>query len=393
MKNTIYDYIDWRGDLSPINYPFNEVDYLILSELSYVHLDHITEISYETPLTLKEVFDIYQKRNSLYQESTLKSIYNESHFLFEKMAKSIRYQNIKIINYTNEIDKDLIKQFSATSFILEDETLCVSYRGTDDNLIGWHEDFLMLCENIVPSQISSVEYLNQVAQYSYQDSILQALKNKKLGSTILERFQKHRQYKKGRPIMLVGHSKGGNLAMYAGCFCQTNIKQRIKHIYNYDGPGFQNEIIASLEYKSMLPRIHSFLPHYSFFGIVLGHEESYSVIHSHYLGMLQHNGFSWDVSSQGFIEDELSFESTQFAIKVILFLEKLTYEEKKEFVAGMFNLFYSLGLYTFSDLSNISYKHILNAIKELTLLNSSLRKSLLEVLHMLWLEARKTKTN
>ena len=90
-------------------------------------------------------------------------------------------------------------------------------------------------------------------------------------------------------------SKGGNLAMYAGCFCQKETKQRILKIDNSDGPGFQDEIMLSSEYKEMLPRIHSYIPHYSFFGIVLGHEEEYTVVHSHFTGMLQHNGFSWEM--------------------------------------------------------------------------------------------------
>ncbi|MFR1295090.1 MAG: Mbeg1-like protein [Coprobacillus cateniformis] len=179
--------------------------------------------------------------------------------------------------------------------------------------------------------------------------------------------------------------------MYAGCFIDSEIQKRITQIYNYDGPGFQDEIMLSSEYKNMLPIIQSYIPHYSFFGIVLGHEENYHVVHSHYTGMLQHNGFSWEVGPYHFVEDELSCESVNFAIKVLLFLEKLSNEDKHLFVDSMFKLFDTLNLYTFSDLSHISYKHILGAIKELTLLDSKVRKMLIEVLHMLWLEAKKTK--
>lgn len=389
MKNTIYNYVDLRGDLSPIDFPYNEIDYLIFSELTYVDFDHIIDLEYSS-VKLKDAFmRFHDYHRSIDNDQTIP--YLESYRLFYKMAQAPRYQNIEIVSYVNDLDKEFIKQFAAMTFILEDQTMVVAYRGTDDSLIGWHEDFLMLCENVVPAQLSSVMYLEYVSHFPYQLTLLESLQNKHLDRSLWKRLQKHFQYKKKRPIFLTGHSKGGNLAMYAGCFTKQHIKERIVQIYNYDGPGFQDEIMVSGEYKSMLPRIKSFLPHYSFFGIVLGHEENYQVVHSHSKGMLQHNGFSWEVGSHHFIEDELSYESVEFAIKVIVFLEKLSLEDKHLFVEAMFGLFESLNLYTFSDLSHISYKHILAALKELTLLDSRVRKMLIEVLHMLWLEAKKTK--
>lgn len=390
MKNTIYDYVDLRGDLSPIDFPYNEIDFLIFSELSYINLDEIIQLDYEHIITIHDAFLAY---NDFYKNTNmpLNPTIRESYTLFEKMAKSYRYQNIQMISFVNDIDKELIKQFSAMTLILENQDMVVVYRGTDDSLVGWHEDFLMLCENVVPAQLSSVEYLKYISDFSYSYSLLDSLKNKYLAPSFFQRLKKHFQYKKQRPIYLTGHSKGGNLAMYAGCFIDSEIQKRIIQIYNYDGPGFQDEIMLSSEYKNMLPIIQSYIPHYSFFGIVLGHEENYHVVHSHYTGMLQHNGFSWEVGPYHFVEDELSCESVNFAIKVLLFLEKLSNEDKHLFVDSMFKLFDTLNLYTFSDLSHISYKHILGAIKELTLLDSKVRKMLIEVLHMLWLEAKKTK--
>lgn len=391
MKDTIMDYVNWRGDLSFLEYPYNQVDYLILSNLSYVHFDDVIDYYLQEPISLKDAFILYQQRNEKLEEEQLKPIYNESHYLFEKVSQCPRYQNIKILSYVNELDDELIKQFSAITFLLEEQMIFIAYRGTDDSLLGWHEDFLMLCEKIIPSQLSSVGYLKHMSSYSYHDSLIQSLRNKNLGS-FLKRLQKHFKLKKdGFPILLGGHSKGGNLAMYAGCFIDSKIQKRIVKIYNFDGPGFQDEIMLSSEYQRMLPRIISYIPHYSFFGIVLGHEETYKVVQSQMIGMNQHNSFSWTVTPHGFIEDELSYESVQFAIKVILFLEKLSYEEKKVFVETMFGLFYSLDLYTFSDLSHISYKQIIGGIKEMTLLDNSVRKMLIEVLHMLWLEAKKIK--
>lgn len=387
--NTIMNYVDLRGDLLAKQFPYNEIDALIFSELSYVYLDNILDNSHY--LTLLEAYQKYQQRNQNLSIEELNKIKNSSHELFKKMASSPRYQNIQMLYYVNDINKELIKQFSAIALLLEDGRIVVSYRGTDDSLIGWHEDFLMLCENVVPAQESSVRFLKKIANLPLSTSLMHDLKNPFLDTNIWQRFKKHFRYQKQRPLWLVGHSKGGNLAIFAGCFSDASIQQRIYQIDNFDGPGFQDEIIKSPAYQKMLPYIHSYLPHYSFFGIVLGHEENYTVVKSQDVGMMQHNAFSWQLNANHFEQDELSYESVQFAIKVILFLEKLSYEEKHQFVEAMFSLFDRLNIYNFSDLSHISYKQIMNAIKEITLLKPKTRNMLLEVLHMLWLEAKKIK--
>lgn len=387
--NTILNYVDLRGDLLTTQFPYNEIDALIFSELAYVNLDQIIEPLHQPPLWL--VYQKYVQRNQSLSDQELQKIQIPSHELFEKMASAPRYQNIRVLDYVNDVNKELVKQFSALALLLEDGRIVIAFRGTDDSLIGWHEDFLMLCEKVVPAQESSVHFVEHIAKLSIPSSLLADLKNPFIDASLWQRFKKHFQYQKQRPLWLVGHSKGGNLAIYAACFCQTSAQKRIFQVDNFDGPGFHDEILKSSAYRQMLPYIHSYIPHYSFFGIVLGHEENYTVVKSHETGMMQHNAFSWQLQAHHFEVDELSYESVQFAIKVILFLEKLSYEEKHQFVEAMFSLFDNLNLYNFSDLSHISYKHIMNGIKEITLLKPKTRNMLLEVLHMLWLEAKKIK--
>lgn len=387
MNYTIMDYVHWRGEQDIKEYPYNEIDYLIFSELAYVHLDDIFSSQNIQPITL---FDAYQKYSELYTDAP-EPAFNESHYLFKEVAKAKRYRNVKILHFYNDVNKDFIKQFCAMAFLFEDQRVFVAYRGTDNTLIGWHEDFLMLFENVIPSQTSSVHYLNFISEYTYSCSLWQSLHNQYLGS-FKERFKKHFKYKKeGLPLLIGGHSKGGNLAMYSGCFTNEKVQARIDKIYNFDGPGFQDDIILSKQYQHMLPRIISYLPHYSFFGIVLGHEEQYQTIQSQATGMFQHNAFTWLLNKDGFIPDELSYESVQFAIKVLLFLNDLSYENKKECINTMFGLFQALELETFTDLSHITYKQIISGLKEITSLQPSVRKMLIDVLHMIWLEAKKEK--
>ena len=333
----------------------NEKNFYDLSLLSYFDID-------ETGIPVSEMIQ------KLQSDEELKEEYNKQE---DRKYNFTLLQQIQPEEYSNMIVKECFndnQNSGVVYYIFEtEEALIFAFRGSEafDDIHhktewqDWKDNFRMFLKDPTWQQLYTLHQLQ---------------------NTEID-----------KPFYLCGHSKGGNLAMYAGCFCDQDIQERIQLIYNYDGPGFQNDIIQSPEYQKMLPRIHSYLPHYSFFGIVLNHEENYSVVNSQYTGMLQHNPYSWQVTPHGFVEDELSYESVQFAIKVIIFLEKLSYEDKHAFIEAMFGLFESLGLKTFSDLSHISYKHILAGIKELTLLKSDVRKMLIEVLHMLWLEAKKTK--
>ncbi|MCD7808441.1 MAG: DUF2974 domain-containing protein, partial [Erysipelotrichaceae bacterium] len=245
----------------------------------------------------------------------------------------------------SELDKEMIKQFAAVTLLLDDETMVISYRGTDDSLIGWHEDFLMLCDSVIPAQQSALDYLNQVSQY--QSSLNDFMHNHYLGHMI-QRIFKYFSYKKHRPIWLLGHSKGGNLAIYAACLGDEDIQNRIIRVDNFDGPGFQEDLITNPNYHKMLPKIQTTAPHYSFFGIALAHEEKYQFVASQNQGMYQHDAYSWCIDIHGFVPSNLSEESLSFCNEVQSFLEKLTNEEKHQFVDAMFDLFEKLHIHFFS---------------------------------------------
>ena len=173
--NTILNYVDLRGDLLTTQFPYNEIDALIFSELAYVNLDQIIEPLHQPPLWL--VYQKYVQRNQSLSDQELQKIQIPSHELFEKMASAPRYQNIRILDYVNDVNKELVKQFSALALLLEDGRIVIAFRGTDDSLIGWHEDFLMLCEKSVPAQESSVHFVEHIAKLSIPSSLLADLKN------------------------------------------------------------------------------------------------------------------------------------------------------------------------------------------------------------------------
>lgn len=389
MKNTILDYIELRGDLSPLTHPYNEIDYLIFSELTYVDYHEFLDFNKPYQYTLEEAYNIFLSKCLNIADKTFLRMYT----LFSAVSRSPRYKNIKIVYYINEVDKDMIKQFSILALLLENQTLSIHYKGTDDTIIGWHEDFLMLCDNNIPAQRCAVEHLRKLSTYPYELSLLKTLNNPYMGKSLFQRLKNYFIYKKKRPMILAGHSKGGNLAMYAGIFVDKDIQDRIIHVYNYDGPGFLDEVIESNEYNQFINRITSFVPHYSLFGIILKHKERRKVVRSVYSYLKQHDGMSWEVSRDSFKEDELSLDSQIAVKKVEDLLADLSKEEKQLFISDLFNTFDKLEFTNINELSNVSYKHIISVIKEFTMINAKSRKVILEFLQILFDEMQKAKKN
>lgn len=238
----IFDYIQWR-DIELEKVEFNEIDNLILARLSYFPLDGL--INEDEEITIKEVYKRYKKVGT-----TGRILQKEDIDLFPVLANSIRFGNMKLTNYINKVDPIQEKQFSAITIIMQDKTIYVAYRGTDNTIVGWKEDFNMSFSKLVPAQTDAVNYLESVAK----------------------------KYK--NRIRVGGHSKGGNLAVYAAAFCNKHVKDKIINVYNNDGPGFCDEVVNSEQYKEIIDRVHTYIPQTSIIGRLLNHEEETIILKS-----------------------------------------------------------------------------------------------------------------
>lgn len=264
MSN-VCEYVKWRGDLTLKQSKFNEIDALILTRLSYFPFDQLIKPNEEA--TVEELSKRFEKAD----KSTMKILWEDDNELFPLMGKSERFGKMSVTQYVNKINAEQEKQFSATTVILPDNTIFVTYRGTDATIVGWKEDFNMCFKSHIASQKDAVEYLNMVSK----------------------------KYK--RLIRIGGHSKGGNLAVYAAMFTNSKVKKRIINIYNNDGPGFDDEIIKTKEYKEILPKVHTYIPQSSVIGRLLNHEEKYTVVQSIQKGIMQHDLYSWQLEGKEFI--------------------------------------------------------------------------------------------
>lgn len=368
MEN-ILSYIYWRKDLSFKERAFNEVDALILAELAYVEWENIVN---KVPITIDKACQQYYQ---LHDEEDMKKRYAYSSkipLLIKELQDTKRFKNIKMKNYDSVFDAENEIQYAAITFVLPDGTLFVGYRGTDSSMVGWKEDMKMTYQEEIPSYQLAKDYLKKV----FDDLTPE---------TTFFGFRKKMTYPK---LYLGGHSKGGNLAMYAG-ICVEEMHEQITAIYNFDGPGFRKSFYEKHDVTAILPKIITYLPKSSIIGRLLEHKEKHVIFDAYESGLSQHDSFCWKVNSNGFnTVKKFSKESDETRVYVDKMLMSKPVEQRKIFIELVFSIFDKLDISTINDLSELGLRKGLNGIKELSALNSEERKFVLEVMGFLWMQTK-----
>ena len=307
--DTIVDYIDWRGDITFEQSGFNEVDNLIFSQIAYLNLGVVKGM-----VPISELGERYIKMMAARDGNPdvyVSPLTTRVEKMFLKAAKSRRFKDVKVTDFVNKFDEVKESQFSAMTFIIDEKTVYVSYRGTDDTIVGFKENLNMAFSAPVPGQLDAVEYLK----------------------SILSKFD-HEE------ILVGGHSKGGNFAVYAVSGLNDIQRERIKTVYNNDGPGFTENILNSHGYRETVGKVKKYIPKDSFVGILMDDEEEYIVINAHgSSGILQHDGLNWDVRGTGFVKMPGVTPKSQFVDKTIKhWLEGLDRKEREEFVEELYDI-------------------------------------------------------
>lgn len=331
----ILDFVKWRGDLDFSQDSFHEVDALILSAVSYVELEDIVSENLEEQILLSDAYEEFQGylENPKYRKLG-RVIPDDVLVLFEKMAACKRYASLRMSGYVNHIDEQSEEQFAAVTFQNDQGEIYVVYRGTDDTIVGWKEDFNIAYLDVIPAQEAALQYLIGVAGL---------LKGK---------------------INLMGHSKGGNLAIYSGTKCGKRLQKRIKGIYNMDGPGFSEEFLSLDRYQAVNEKTYWYLPYESMIGTLLCHGTNEYVVKSANRGILQHDPFSWEVTGrQLFRESRLSKESLIAHLAIDECMKKLTVSQRKQFVSIVFDALAATEAKTLSEITLKNVKGLIDAVK------------------------------
>ncbi len=237
------------------------------------------------------------------------------------MRGTRRFGEIRLHNYVNHVDYEQNMQMSAIMADLPDGTRYVAFRGTDDTLVGWREDFNLSFMPETAGQRETVEYIN------------------------LCRFS-------DRKLRIGGHSKGGNFAVYAAMKADPKVRERILCVYNNDGPGFRDEVMKTEEYRQLLPKLVSILPEDSIVGTLLGSESRRNVIKSSAQRIMQHDALSWQVMGHGFIHAERQSDFSIFMENVMKqWIATLSDKEREFFVTRLFQAFDATGARTLEQIS------------------------------------------
>ena len=354
----IMDYISWRGDLSFEQSQFNEVDNLILACFSYVNLDGISAVTKQKGIGLKKLTKEFMKLHTMKELEADKSFIRLAPFMMMEMAKSVRFGKCVVRNYVNDIVTEAEQQFAAMEIVLEDGTSYVSFRGTDDTIIGWKEDF-NLSTGVVLAQKRAIEYLQKISEHT--DGMLR----------------------------VGGHSKGGNLAIYGSVMCKS-AHEKILEIYSNDGPGFSREFQELPEMKEMMPKIIRIIPEYSIIGTLLEHEKEPVIVASSSKGLLQHDGFSWEVQGPALVRrDSLNKTALRFIEILHKWIDGMDTEQKRLLIEDLFATLQASGYENLSEVQSGGLKSLAAMVKRVEKFAPESRGMMQELLTAIcggWLE-------
>ena len=304
------DYLAWRGDIEFTQLPVNPVDALIFSTLSYIQFENIVPDNPTQSISLqeaaKEFFVLPAPETRVRVKKDLE--------LLAAAANSPRFDNIRMTFYRSILIPEEDTQFAAVTIFLEDGSAYIAFRGTDSTLTGWKEDFNMTFQSSIPAQRLALEY---VQEFAAAHPI---------------------------PIWMGGHSKGGNLAVYAAAKCGQLLQKRIVEVHNQDGPGFSEAMMSDPGYRSILPKLRSYVPQSSVIGMLLEHEEPYTIIKSSQIGLMQHDPYSWQVLGGNFLQvEELTADSRFLDLTFKKWLASMSIEDRSQFFDTVFELLESTG--------------------------------------------------
>ena len=303
----LMDYLEWRNDVSLRAAPFNEIDNVVLSYLAYVDFGELLHEP-KRHVSIETCFKRFCEKHDLSEVRESKHFIERAPLLLEEMVRGARFRGTKVAHFREVFDKEKVQQFAALVFLLPDGTKYVSFRGTDSSITGWKEDFLMSFTAETEGAKEAVSYLNEVAAAVDGE------------------------------LILGGHSKGGNFAMYAAAFCEEAVKDRIVKVYNNDGPGFREEIVRTAAYRELLPKITNILPQTSIIGQLLSNEAEQHVVKSIAAGIFQHDLTTWGVTKDKFVGAELDAFSDFVKVSLGTWLETLDDETRKSLVETVFSM-------------------------------------------------------
>ena len=308
-NGTVMDYLRWRGDLTFAQDGFNEVDDLVLCIISYLNFRRFDDLRTTDPARAVALPDVAARLTEEDEQLGLSEL--DYIPLMRLAAETERFRDVRMFGFTHEWDEAKEMQFDAVSYLLPDDTLLVSFMGTDTSLVGWKEDFNMSFLTAVPAQERATAYTVEMAAACPD-----------------------------RKLRIGGHSKGGNLAAWAAIHIPAPLQeQRLLDAYNNDGPGFSHDMVDSDAYRRVADKLHTYIPESSIVGVLLEHAEDYAVIDSSNRSVMQHEPMSWSVLGPRFVHLGQRSQMCKLSDDVLRqWIGSMTPQEREQFSDALFDV-------------------------------------------------------
>ena len=327
--NNALDYLEWRGDLSIEAAPLGEVDLFICSQLATPDYSGIVH-GIDAPIPIPEVSARFFENNEM-DVSVLGVLQSECVLpMLSVLPKYPRFATASLGGYVLKVDRALEEQFSAVTVCFPDGSVCVSYQGTDDSLVGWKENFNFAVCDFVPAQKDAALYLEKIAKAT------------------------------AGKIYVVGHSKGGNLAVYAAAHATKKTQKRLVRVISFDGPGFQDGFFEQKGYLAIADRVFTILSQNAMVGVLLNTAGERVIVKGNKKGPIAHDGFTWEVKGDRFVRcSSFSKESRFFDRTMDSLLRGLAPQERVDFIGGLFDALYATGATTITDLKKLKFNQVI----------------------------------
>ena len=351
----LFDYLEWRGDLTFEQSPFCKIDGIILAQLVYINYTGLVSPDFKTQIELPQLWESLKSARDYTARCDMGPMVSaHTPELLERACRSARFAGVKACAYSELFDRQKNEQFAAITFVLPDKTCIIAFRGTDDTLVGWRENFNLGYLPKIPSQVQALDYVSEAYK---------ALKTK---------------------LILAGHSKGGNLALHTAVYADSKIRKKINKIYDFDGPGFSSDFYQKPEFLEIKDRLCVIYPEQTIVGMIFHRPRHFEVIKSESFAVYQHDPFNWHVLGADFEKaNDICRESKFFHKSLNHWIETMSIEEKENFISSLFDVIQSSEYERFSAITKNVVPASARMIKKLGKMDKEMRNAIFNSIHEL----------
>lgn len=328
-----------------------EADWLLLAQAAYSSFPE-GEMSFGEALTKAIQMPVDERRFGFERR--------RDEQLLREMAESGRFGDQRFLGGSQVHAPDC--QFAGYALGLSGGGLIVCFRGTDSSLAGWKEDCRLAYDCPIPAQRHAVEFLTRTA----------------------------RQHPHAGPLFLTGHSKGGNLAVYAAAFCPPDVRGRVERVVNLDGPGLDPRSVESPGYREIRDRIYTFLPAGSLIGLLFAPHANVTHVRARAPSLMQHYPYFWEMRGGRFRRAAGSGPLARYQARTVrAFIDRLTPREREDFVEALFGIAAATRADTFPKLLRAWHRSIPRAAGAFVRANGKARRALARALYAaMWASVR-----